>query len=65
METDPPGFFEFNVDGELIGCGPADFYVIPRALKVIVGPGYAPDPFGKAPPRSERLPGLDPRGNRK
>ena len=65
VETDPPGRFEFNVDGELIGRGPAEFCVIPRALKVIVGPGYAPDPFGKAPRRSEHLLGFAPRGNRK
>ena len=65
VETEPPGGFGFNVDGELIGCGPAEFCVIPRALKVIVGPGYAPDPFGRAPRRSEHLLGLTPRGNNK
>ncbi len=44
IETDPPGRLEFNVDGELIGRGPAEFSVVPRALKVIVGPGYSPEP---------------------
>lgn len=43
IETDPPGRLEFNVDGELIGRGPAEFSVVPRALKVIVGPGYSPE----------------------
>ncbi|MDP9474493.1 MAG: diacylglycerol kinase family lipid kinase [Actinomycetota bacterium] len=54
VETVPAGGFGFNVDGELLGCGPVEFSVIPRALKVIVGPGYAPDPPEKAP----RWPGL-------
>jgi len=31
---------EFTVDGEVIGDEPAEFAVVPRALKVIVGPGY-------------------------
>ena len=44
IETCPPGGLEFNADGELIGCGPAEFAVIPRALKVVVGPGYTPEP---------------------
>ena len=38
-----PGL-EFTVDGEVIGNEPAEFVVIPRALKVIVGPGYVPEP---------------------
>ena len=38
-----PGSLEFTVDGEVIGDEPADFAVIPRALKVIVGPGYVPE----------------------
>ena len=38
-----PGL-EFTVDGEVIGDEPAEFAVIPRALKVIVGPGYVPEP---------------------
>ncbi len=57
VETEPAGAFEFNVDGELVGNGPAEFSVVPRALKVIVGPGYAPKPLGNDPHR----PGL-PRG---
>jgi diacylglycerol kinase family enzyme len=28
----------FNVDGELIGDEPASFVVLPRALRMIVGP---------------------------
>jgi diacylglycerol kinase (ATP) len=39
-----PGSLEFTVDGEVIGDEPAVFAVIPRALKVIVGPGYVPEP---------------------
>jgi diacylglycerol kinase (ATP) len=43
VETQPPGF-EFTVDGEVIGNEPVEFLVIPHALKVIVGPGYTPEP---------------------
>jgi diacylglycerol kinase family enzyme len=43
VETHPGGL-EFTVDGEVIGDEPAEFVVIPRALKVIVGPGYVPEP---------------------
>lgn len=32
----------FTADGELIGEEPVEFAAIPRALKVIVGPGYTP-----------------------
>jgi diacylglycerol kinase (ATP) len=39
-----PGSLEFTVDGEVIGDEPAVFAVIPQALKVIVGPGYIPEP---------------------
>jgi diacylglycerol kinase (ATP) len=39
-----PGSLEFTVDGEVIGTGPAVFAVMPKALKVVVGPGYAPEP---------------------
>ena len=39
-----PGGLEFTVDGEIIGDEPAEFVVIPRALKVVVGPGYVPEP---------------------
>ena len=51
VETEPAGGFGFNVDGELVGNGPAEFSVVPRALKVIVGPGYAPKPLGNDPHR--------------
>jgi diacylglycerol kinase (ATP) len=44
VETRPG--LEFTVDGEVIGDDPADFVVIPRALKIIVGPGYVPEPEG-------------------
>jgi diacylglycerol kinase (ATP) len=43
VETQPPGL-EFTADGEVIGDEPSEFSVIPRALKVIVGPDYAPEP---------------------
>lgn len=39
VETMPPGL-EFTVDGEVIGDEPVEFAVMPRALKIIVGPGY-------------------------
>ncbi len=39
-----PGSLEFTVDGEIIGDEPAEYVVIPQALKVIVGPGYVPEP---------------------
>ena len=39
-----PGSLEFTVDGEIIGDEPVVFAVIPRALKVIVGPEYVPEP---------------------
>ena len=43
VETQPGGL-EFTADGELIGDEPAEFEVIPRTLKVIVGPDYVPEP---------------------
>ena len=43
IETQPPGL-DFTADGEVIGDEPAEFVVLPKALKVIVGPGYTPDP---------------------
>lgn len=52
VETVPAGGFGFNADGELIGCGPVEFSVVPRALDVIVGPGYAPELSEKTPCRS-------------
>ena len=45
VETSPGGL-EFTVDGELVGDEPANFSVIPKALKVIVGAGYTPEPEG-------------------
>ena len=39
-----PGSLEFTVDGEVIGNEPALFEVIPQALRVVVGPGYVPEP---------------------
>ena len=45
VETQPPGL-EFTADGEVIGNEPAQFSVLPRALKVIVGPDYVPEPPG-------------------
>ena len=43
VETHPGGL-DFTVDGEVIGDEPADFVVLARDLKVIVGPGYVPEP---------------------
>jgi diacylglycerol kinase (ATP) len=45
VETQPPGL-EFTADGEIIGNEPARFSVLPKALKVIVGPDYVPEPAG-------------------
>jgi diacylglycerol kinase (ATP) len=42
VETRPDGL-EFTVDGEVIGDEPAEFVVLPRALKVVVGPDYVPE----------------------
>ncbi len=53
VETEPAGGFKFNADGELVGRDPSEFSVIPRALNVIVGPGYAPEPPEKATRRRE------------
>jgi diacylglycerol kinase (ATP) len=39
-----PGGLEFTADGELIGDEPAEFEIIPRTLKVVVGPDYIPEP---------------------
>lgn len=43
VETQPPGL-EFMADGEVIGDEPAEFSIIPGALKVLVGPGYVAEP---------------------
>jgi diacylglycerol kinase family enzyme len=43
VETPSRGL-EFTVDGEVIGDEPAEFSMIPQALKVVVGPGYVPEP---------------------
>lgn len=43
VETRPPGLV-FTADGEVIGDEPVEFRVVPRALKVIVGPDYTPEP---------------------
>jgi diacylglycerol kinase (ATP) len=44
VETQPG--LEFTADGEVIGDEPAEFSVIPGALKVLVGPDYVPEPEG-------------------
>lgn len=43
VETDPGGL-EFTADGEVMGDEPVEFTVVPKALKVIVGPGYMIEP---------------------
>ena len=43
VETQPQGL-DFTADGEVIGDEPAEFVVLPKALKVVVGPEYTPDP---------------------
>ena len=42
VETQPG--LVFTVDGEVIGDEPAEFTVIPRALKIMAGPEYVPEP---------------------
>jgi diacylglycerol kinase (ATP) len=44
VETQPG--LEFTADGEVIGDEPAEFSVIPGALKVLVGPDYVSEPEG-------------------
>ena len=41
--TSRPGMW-FSIDGELLGNEPTAFTVRPRALRVLVGPDYTPDP---------------------
>ena len=43
VETEPGGL-DFTVDGEIIGDEPVEFEVIQRALNVVVGRGYIPEP---------------------
>ena len=43
VETHPSGL-DFTADGEVIGDDPAEFSIIPRTLKVVVGPEYVEDP---------------------
>lgn len=38
--SDPP--IVFNVDGDTVPRGDVSFSVVPRALRVVVGPGYQP-----------------------
>jgi diacylglycerol kinase (ATP) len=38
-----PGMW-FNVDGELLTKDPVSFSILPRALQVVVGTGYTPEP---------------------
>lgn len=44
VEVETSGGLEFNADGEMVGRGPAEFVVVPRALRFVVGPGYVPEP---------------------
>lgn len=49
IESDPP--LPFTVDGDVVTEEPATFTVRPRALEVVVGPEYTPEPPAD---RSER-----------
>lgn len=40
IDVEPSGL-HFTADGDLVAEEPAEFTVVPRALKVIVGPGYS------------------------
>ena len=44
VETQLPGL-EFTADGEVIGDEPAEISIIPRDLKIIVGPPYVLAPL--------------------
>jgi diacylglycerol kinase (ATP) len=44
VETQPG--LEFTADGEVIGDEPAEFSILPGALKVLVGPDYVSEPEG-------------------
>jgi diacylglycerol kinase (ATP) len=39
-----PGGLRFTADGEIIGDEPVEFEVLPRTLRVVVGPEYVPEP---------------------
>jgi len=54
VSASPPNL-KFNSDGEVLGQGPAEFSVVPGALRVIVGPGYDPAPRTQ-PTRPESAP---------
>jgi diacylglycerol kinase (ATP) len=41
VESEPE--LGFTADGEIIGKSPTEFTVLPKSLKMIVGPGYNPD----------------------
>lgn len=43
IETEPGGL-DFTADGEVIGDEPVEFSVVPKALKVVVGPDYVIEP---------------------
>lgn len=43
IEAEPE--LDFTADGEVIGKSPTEFVVLPKSLKVIVGPDYKPDPL--------------------
>jgi diacylglycerol kinase (ATP) len=47
IEAEPA--LNFTADGELIGKSPTEFTVLPRSLKVVVGPGYTPEPEEQDP----------------
>lgn len=43
VDTEPSDF-EFTVDGEVIGSEPVEFSIMPRALRVVAGADYNPEP---------------------
>jgi diacylglycerol kinase (ATP) len=54
VESEPR--MRFAVDGEMKAETPATFTVVPRALRVVVGEGYDPEPDYPAAPAQARLP---------
>jgi diacylglycerol kinase (ATP) len=51
LESDPP--IPVSVDGELAEASRLTFTVVPKALRVLAGPDYRPDPRGEAPEKDD------------
>ncbi|QDU20943.1 YegS/Rv2252/BmrU family lipid kinase [Urbifossiella limnaea] len=47
IESDPP--IPMSLDGERCECGRVLFTVVPKAVRVLAGPGYEPEPTRESP----------------